>query len=95
MRRMIKHNSYFDGAVQSLGFERNGRRQTVGVIAPGAVTFTTDAAERMNVVCGELLIRIAGGEWRHYPQGTAFEVPAKTAFDIKATAAAAYWCEFL
>jgi len=25
---MTKHNTYFDGKVQSLGFERNGRRAT-------------------------------------------------------------------
>jgi uncharacterized protein YaiE (UPF0345 family) len=50
----------------------------------------------MTVVNGELLIRITGeSDWRHYPQGTAFEVPAKGGFDIKAKAPAAYWCEFI
>jgi len=92
---MTTHNTYFGGAVQSLGFERNGRKQTVGVIAPGKHHFDTGGAERMTVVCGELLIRIGNGEFRHYPQGTSFEVPAKTGFDIVAEAAAAYWCEFL
>ena len=29
---MLKHNTYFDGGVQSVGFERNGRRMTAGVI---------------------------------------------------------------
>ena len=29
---MLKHNSYFDGGVQSVAFERHGRRATVGVI---------------------------------------------------------------
>ncbi len=92
---MIKANTYFNGTVQSLGFERNGRRQTVGVIAPGTYHFDTGGAERMTVVCGELQIKVAGGEWRNYPQGTAFEVPAKSGFDIVAAAEAAYWCEFL
>jgi len=32
---MLKHNTYFDGKVQSIGFERLGRKATVGVIAPG------------------------------------------------------------
>ena len=27
---MTKHNTYFDGKVQSLSFERNGRRATAG-----------------------------------------------------------------
>lgn len=93
---MITHNSYFAGAVQSLGFERNGRRQTVGVIVPGAHHFKTDGAERMTVVCGELLIKLDGHEhWRHYSQGTSFEVPAKSGFSIQAAVTTAYWCEFI
>lgn len=93
---MAQHNSYFDGKVQSVGFARNGRKQTVGVIEPGEFHFGTDAAERMTVVTGELVIKLDGqSEWKHYPAGTAFEVPAKSGFDIKAAVATAYWCEFL
>ena len=32
---MLKHNSYFEGAVQSVGYTRNGLPASVGVIAPG------------------------------------------------------------
>ena len=92
----MKHNSYFDGKVQSLGFERHARKQTVGVIAPGEYHFNTDGAERMTVVCGELRARLAGAqEWTAYPAGTAFEVPAKSGFDVKAMVESAYWCEFI
>jgi uncharacterized protein YaiE (UPF0345 family) len=90
------HNIYFDGQVQSLGFERLGRRMTVGVIAPGQFHFNTDGPERMTVVSGELLVRLAGGaELRAYPAGTAFEVPGKSGFDVQVTTPAAYLCEFL
>ena len=93
---MSKHNSYFDGAVQSLGFERNGRKQTVGVIEPGEFHFGTDAAERMTVINGELQAKFAGSTvWVVYPAGTSFEVPAKSGFDVKSTVASAYWCEFI
>jgi uncharacterized protein YaiE (UPF0345 family) len=92
---MLKHNTYFDAKVQSVGFERNGRKQTVGVIAPGEYHFNTDAPERMTVVCGELHARLTGGTWITYPAGTAFEIPGKSGFDVKAAAASAYWCEFL
>jgi purine/pyrimidine-nucleoside phosphorylase len=92
----IKHNSYFEGKVQSLGFERNGRRATVGVISPGEYRFTTDAPERMTVVSGELAARFAaGGAWQTYPAGTAFEVAGKSAFEVKASDPSAYVCEFL
>ena len=93
---MPSHNTYFNGNVQSLGFARHGRKQTVGVIEPGEYHFGTDAAERMTVVCGQLLIRIDGQEaWLHYAQGTSFEVPAKSGFSITAAVPTAYWCEFL
>jgi len=93
---MLKHNSYFEGKVQSLGFERHGRRQTSGVIEAGEFHFDTDGAERMTVVSGELWVRPTGtAEWRAYPAGTAFEVAAKSGFDVRAQAPAAYLCEFL
>jgi len=93
---MLKHNSYFEGQVQSVGFERLGRRMTVGVIAPGEFHFGTDAPERMTVVSGELTARLgAGAEWHVYPAGTAFEVPGKSGFDVRAAQPSAYLCEFL
>jgi purine/pyrimidine-nucleoside phosphorylase len=92
----LKHNTYFEGQVQSVGFERLGRRMTVGVVAPGTYHFDTGAPERMTVVSGELLAKLPGhGEFRAYPAGTAFEIPGKTGFDVKAITPAAYLCEFL
>lgn len=93
---MLKHNEYFEGRVQSVGFERNGRRQTVGVVDQGEFHFGTDAPERMTVVSGELLVKLAGeATFRPYPAGTIFEVAGKSGFDVKALAPAAYLCEFL
>ena len=91
---MLKHNAYFEGNVQSIGFERHGRRMTAGVIAPGEYHFATDAAERMTVVSGELEAKM-DREWRRYPAGTQFEVPAKGGFDVRAHDCAAYLCEYL
>ena len=94
---MLKHNSYFEGQVQSVGFERLGRRMTVGVIVPGEFHFGTDAPERMTVVSGELAARLpdSKGEWRSFPAGTVFEIPGKSGFDVRASQPAAYLCEFL
>lgn len=91
---MTTHNTYFNGGVQSLGFERNGRRTTVGVIAPGEYRFDTKAPERMTVVSGELHAR-TGDAWVIYPAGTSFEVAGNGAFDVKTLTPAAYVCEFL
>lgn len=93
---MLKHNTYFDAQVQSIGFERHGRRQTVGVIATGEFHFGTDAPERMTVVSGELTVRRDGeGVWVVYPAGSSFEVPGKSGFDVRAAVPAGYLCEFL
>jgi uncharacterized protein YaiE (UPF0345 family) len=91
---MLKHNTYFEGRVQSIGYERLGRRMTAGVIAPGEYHFNTDSPERMTVVSGELEAKI-GDTWRSYPAGTAFEVPGKSGFDVRAREPSAYLCEFL
>jgi uncharacterized protein YaiE (UPF0345 family) len=93
---MLKQNSYFDGKVQSIGFERNGRRATAGVVDVGEFHFGTDAPERMTIISGELQARlVSGGPWVVYPAGTSFEVAGKSGFDVKATQPAAYLCEFL
>jgi uncharacterized protein YaiE (UPF0345 family) len=93
---MLKHSSYFDGKVQSVGFERNGRKATVGVVATGEFHFGTSAPERMTVVSGELSAKLPGeAGWRAFPAGTSFEVPGQSGFDVKAAAPSAYLCEYL
>ena len=93
---MLKHNTYFEGKVQSVGFERNGMSATVGVIAAGEYHFNTAAAERMTVTSGLLQAKLAGTEWQSFPAGAYFEVPANSGFDVKAVGGpAAYLCEFL
>ncbi len=92
---MLKHNNYFDEAVQSIGFERNGMRATVGVITAGEYHFNTGSPERMTVVSGELQAKLPGGGWQSYAAGTYFEVAGNSGFDVRATASSAYLCEFL
>ena len=92
---MLKHNSYFDGQVQSIGFERLGRPQSVGVVEPGEHRFGTAAPERMTVVSGEFLVRREGETaFGSYPAGTAFEIPGNSSFEVKVTAPTAYLCEY-
>jgi uncharacterized protein YaiE (UPF0345 family) len=93
---MLRHNTYFDGKVQSIGFERNGRNQSVGVVAVGEFHFGTDAPERMTVVSGELWAKLPGEtSFRAFPAGSFFEIPGKSGFDVRATQPTAYWCEYL
>jgi uncharacterized protein YaiE (UPF0345 family) len=92
----ISHNTYFDGGVQSLGFERDGHRATVGVIEPGEFRFDTGAPERMTVVAGELSVLLPGStQWQSFTTGDVFEVPGSSAFESRAGEPSAYLCEFL
>jgi uncharacterized protein YaiE (UPF0345 family) len=92
----LSHNRYFDDQVQSIGYERNGRRATVGVIAPGTFHFGTQSPERMTIVSGELMVKPDGAsDWARYPAGTAFEIAGRSGFDVRATEPSAYLCEFL
>ena len=93
---MLTHNSYFDDNVQSIGFERNGLRATIGVIVPGEYHFNTAAAERITVVSGQLRAKPDGGEWTTHPTGSYFEIVANSRFDITPVGGpAAYLCEYL
>lgn len=92
---MLKHHTYFENRVQSVGFERHGRKQTVGVVDVGEFHFNTDGAERMTVVSGQLQARLTGGDWLTFPAGTSFEVPGKSGFDVRTQEPTAYWCEFI
>jgi uncharacterized protein YaiE (UPF0345 family) len=93
---MIKENTYFDGGVKSLGFTQADGDSSVGVMAPGEYTFGTAAPERMTVVKGELVIKLAGDEeWQTFSSGEAFEVAGDSSFDVKAETATAYLCEYL
>jgi uncharacterized protein YaiE (UPF0345 family) len=92
----LQHNTYFDGGVQSIGFERDGARLSTGVMAAGEYHFGTDAPERMTVVAGELVVRLPGSAaWQAFGAGTAFEVPGSSGFDLRVAAPTAYLCEYL
>ncbi len=90
----MKHNSYFDGKVQSLGLNTPEAYATVGVIEPGQYTFKTDSEERMHIVAGKLKAKLPGAAWQTYAPGQSFVVPAKAAFDCEAVADVAYLCHY-
>jgi purine/pyrimidine-nucleoside phosphorylase len=90
----VKHNSYFEGKVQSLGLNEREGFATVGVVEPGDYTFSTDKEERMSVVAGSLRLQLPGAAWKDYGAGSVFIVPPKTSFKIVAEADAAYICRY-
>lgn len=92
---MIAHNSYFSGAVQSLGFRSERGRATIGVITPGEYKFGTAVPEHMVITTGSLAVRLPGEDWRTIAQGGSFDVAAGKEFHVKAAAAVTYVCYYL
>ena len=90
----MKHNSYFDGKVQSLGLRTPEGDATAGVIEPGRYTFKTDVEERMQIVAGSLKAKLPGANWQSFSPGQHFVVPAKASFDVEAAADVAYLCHY-
>ena len=90
----MKHNSYFDGKVQSLAVNTSEGPATVGVIEPGKYTFKTDSEEQMQVVAGTLKAKLPGSAWQTFARGQLFVVPAHASFDVEATADVAYLCHY-
>jgi uncharacterized protein YaiE (UPF0345 family) len=95
---VTKANLYFDGKVAShtLLFP-DGSRKTLGLIYPGKFHFGTDRAERMEIVAGTCAVKFDGQTAvNQYAAGQAFEVSAKSGFDIEvAGAICEYICSFL
>jgi uncharacterized protein YaiE (UPF0345 family) len=90
----IKHNTYFDGMVQSLGLDTNKGYATVGVMKPGKYTFGTAAPELVIVISGELNVKLPGADWVVYgPQGE-FAVGANQSFDVSCDKDVAYICYY-
>ena len=88
----VKHNSYFDGTVQSLAVNTAKGPATVGVIEPGKYSFGTDCEEHMHIMAGTLKAKLPGGEWNIYAEGRHFIVPPKVKFEVEAAGDVAYLC---
>ncbi len=92
----LNYNIYFDGGVQSVGYERDGMASSVGVMAAGEYHFGTATAERMTIVQGELTVQLPGaGGWQTFGPGGVFDVPGDSGFDVRVVAPTSYLCEYL
>lgn len=90
-------NIYFNGAVASRTILfADGSRKTLGIMQPGEYTFNTDKAELMEILAGELDVKLPGSEgWHRVTGGESFEVPASSAFTMKVNTVSDYCCSFI
>jgi uncharacterized protein YaiE (UPF0345 family) len=90
-------NIYYDGKVTSRAIIlADGEKQTLGIMLPGDYTFETQEAEIMEMMSGELEIRLPGeSEFRKFNTPGTFNVPANASFDLKIKTVTDYCCSYI
>lgn len=91
-----KANVYFDGRVTSRSITTaEGESKTLGLMLPGIYSFSTGAAEVMEMTQGECRVKRDGEQgWKTYRAGESFEVSANSRFEIEVTELMDYVCHF-
>ena len=93
----LEGNSYFDGAVTSrtVNFP-DGSKKTLGFMLPGEYEFGTAAAELMEIISGELDVKLPNAqEWISIKGGESFDVPANSKFQVNVKGITDYCCSYL
>jgi len=90
---MFKINSYYDGKVQSIGFEAPDGKASVGVMAVGEYEFSTSQKEIMKFTSGAFEVKLPGGCcFKQIGLNEPFEIAAGEKFQLKITEIASYIC---
>ena len=89
-------NIYYDGKVTSRTVElSDGTTQSLGIMLPGEYTFGTNEAEIMEMMRGELEIKLPNEEWKTLNTPETFNVPANSSFDLKIKTVTDYCCSYI
>lgn len=91
-----KANIYYDGKVTSRTVElSDGSIQSLGIMLPGEYTFGTKEAEIMEIMSGELEIRLPNEEFKTLNTPESFNVAANSSFDLKIKTVTDYCCSYI
>ena len=90
-------NIYYDGKVTSRSIVlEDGSKQSLGIMLPGEYTFGTEAAEIMEMMSGDLEIKLPGEtEFKKLNTPESFNVPANSSFDLKIKTVTDYCCSYI
>ena len=89
-------NIYYDGSVTSRTVEfADGSIKSLGIMMPGEYTFGTNEAEIMEMLSGNLEIRLSNEEWKTLNTPESFNVPANSSFDLKVETVTDYCCSYI
>ncbi len=90
-------NVFFNGGVVSRTvIFPDGTKKTLGFMQPGEYTFNTGAPEIMEILSGELDLKLPGSDlWDRIGGGESFDVPANSAFTMRVHTHTDYCCSFV
>ena len=89
-------NIYYDGKVTSRTITlENGDTQSLGIMLAGEYTFATSKAEIMEILSGELEIKLPNENWKTLNTPETFNVPANSSFDLKIKTVTDYCCSYI
>lgn len=89
-------NIYFGGQVTSRTVEfSDGTTKTLGIMMPGEYTFNTADKEIMEMLSGDLEVKLPGEDWKTLSTPETFEVDANSAFDVKVKTITDYCCSYI
>lgn len=92
---MISENSYFDNHVKSLGYTSATGKSTLGVMEPGEYEFSTALHETMNVIEGEMTVKLPdASDWQIFKAGEAYQIEANKSFLVKVDTQTSYLCQY-
>jgi uncharacterized protein YaiE (UPF0345 family) len=89
-------NIYYDGKVTSRTIKfSDGSIKSLGIMLEGEYTFGTNEAEIMEILSGELDVRLPGEEFKKITPPETFNVPANSSFDLKIKSVTDYCCSYI
>jgi uncharacterized protein YaiE (UPF0345 family) len=89
-------NIYYDGKVTSRTVEfQDGSIKSLGIMLPGEYTFNTVDKELMEIMSGDVSVKLPNQEWRTLVVPEIFEVEANSSFDIRIDSVADYCCSYI
>ncbi|MDH5180782.1 MAG: pyrimidine/purine nucleoside phosphorylase [Gammaproteobacteria bacterium] len=90
-------NVYFDGKVTSRTITfGSGETKTLGIMLPGEYTFNTGKPELMEIMSGDVEVKLADQDnWQSITGGESFDVAGNSSFQIKVNSITDYCCSFL
>jgi len=89
-------NIYYEGKVTSRTVEfADGSIKSLGIMLPGEYTFNTHDEEIMEMLSGDLEVKLPGQEYRTLITPEIFRVPGNSSFELKIKSVTDYCCSYI